>query len=107
MYSEKDKDSIEAEIGLTVKAVGQQIETLKNSVLAAQGSPLAPPAAVAALKEQKQARGDASDKPNINEQTAAHLHGVVGTKSPVPVLKTADVKYTPCMRCLHDNITLA
>jgi len=53
---------------------------LKNSVLAAQGSPQAPPASVQALQQQLlQQRGSNAHKgkPAINAQTAAHLHGVV------------------------------
>jgi len=80
--SRDEKDRIEAEVGLLIKACTQQIEQLKNSVLAAQGSPQAPPASVQALKHQQQSQHQASEglqssKPSINAQTAAHLHGVV------------------------------
>ncbi|KAF5838947.1 hypothetical protein DUNSADRAFT_1893 [Dunaliella salina] len=77
--SRDEKDRIEAEVGLLIKACTQQIEQLKNSVLAAQGSPQAPSASVEALKHQQQSLHQASkgSKPSINAQTAAHLHGVV------------------------------
>mmetsp|Transcript_16493 Transcript_16493/g.35661 ORF Transcript_16493/g.35661 Transcript_16493/m.35661 type:complete len:314 (-) Transcript_16493:442-1383(-) len=58
-YSASEKDKIEAEVGLFVKTCTQQIDQLKESVLAAQ-------------------RGhDAHQRPLLNGQTAAHLHGVV------------------------------
>lgn len=67
-YTEADKDKIESEVGLFVKACTQQVEQLKNSVLAAQG---AGPGAAADSKQ--------GGRPRINEQTSAHLHGVVGS----------------------------
>lgn len=53
MYSSKEKDELEGEVGRCVKLCGQQIERLKQSVLAAQ--------------QQQQTSG----------QAAAHLHGMV------------------------------
>lgn len=64
-YSDSEKDRIEAEVGLFVKTCTQQIERLKNSVLAAQAA---------------QAQGGASNdsrSTGVNVQTIAHLHGVV------------------------------
>ncbi len=57
-----DKDRIEEEVGLVVKACTAQIEQLESSVVAAAaaGGP-----------------GHQHVTPAINKQTEAHLHGVV------------------------------
>eukprot|EP00878_Enallax_costatus_P019460 GHUV01020532.1.p1 GENE.GHUV01020532.1~~GHUV01020532.1.p1 ORF type:complete len:252 (+),score=36.01 GHUV01020532.1:724-1479(+) len=56
--TEQAKDQIEEQVGVLVRTITQQLEALKNSVIAAQQPP------------------DGS-RPLINENTAAHLHGTV------------------------------
>lgn len=64
-YSHGDKDKIEAEVGMFVKACTQQVEQLKQSVLAAQQP---------SLKQQQQ---QSPPRPPLSSSVAAHLHGVV------------------------------
>jgi hypothetical protein len=59
-YSVKEKDQLEAELGLIIKTCSQQIDHLKKSVLAAQ--------------QQVDAR---TQQLQLNAQAVAHLHGVV------------------------------
>jgi hypothetical protein len=59
IYSAKEKDAIEAEVSLTVKTCGQQIERLKNSVVSSS------------------ARRDEAGRPVLKPQAVAHLHGMV------------------------------
>lgn len=63
-----EKDKIESEVGLFVKACGAQIERLKEQV------------AAAAHARQEHAAG-----PKLNEQTTAHYHGVVSARPSAPV----------------------
>lgn len=82
------------EVGLLVKACTQQIEQLKNSVLAAQGHSAAPAASTHAMQHAAQGRGPG---PAINAQTAAHLHGVV--RGACAAFSAARV-YELCVLCL-------
>ncbi|GAX82039.1 hypothetical protein CEUSTIGMA_g9467.t1 [Chlamydomonas eustigma] len=59
-YSVKEKDQLEAELGLVIKTCSQQIDRLKDSV------------------QEAQQRVDAqSTQRQLNGQAAAHLHGMV------------------------------
>jgi hypothetical protein len=57
-FDNKEKDKIEEEVGSVVRTCTKQIEQLKDSVVTAQ-------------------KTYEDGEPLINEQTAAHLHGVV------------------------------
>jgi hypothetical protein len=61
LTSSSDKDRLEGEVGVMVKACSQHLDRLKESVLAVQ---------------QQQQR-DASGRPTQKAQAIAHLHGVV------------------------------
>ena len=63
IYSNSEKDQIEAEVGLCVSTCSKQIDRLKNSVVAAQ------------QHETTQGR------PGISGQVSAHLHGMVSVST--------------------------
>ena len=72
-YTDAEKDSIEAEVGLFVKACTKQLEQLRSSIAAAQG-----PTSSSSHDAQQQKQHGLPRRPRANEQTVAHLHGVVG-----------------------------